>query len=108
MLNAYVSFSAKTNCIYELLALCFVYIKLSIKKTLFIYDFLAIFMVYGELSTKKLCIYVVCNAVCICKVFSKRKNCIYELMAMSFVYIKVSTQKNLSLNEFLAMVIVFF
>ena len=50
----------------------FVYIKLSIKKTLSIYELMAIVIVYVELSTQKLCIYVVCNAVYICKVFSKK------------------------------------
>ena len=49
----------------------FVYIKLSIKKILCIYELLAIVFVYVELSTEKLCIYVVFNAVCISKVFKK-------------------------------------
>ena len=60
-------------------------------------------IVFVELSTQNICIYVVGNAICICKVFSK-KSCLYELLAMSFVYIKVSAQKNLCKNELLAMV----
>ena len=42
-------------------------------------------IVFVELSTQNICIYVVGKANCICKLFSK-KECIYELLAMSCAY----------------------
>ena len=62
--------------------------------------------VYVELSTQKLYIYVVVNAVCINKIFSKN-SCICELLARSFVYIKLSITKTLCIYELLAIVIVY-
>ena len=50
----------------------FVYIKLSITKTLCICELLAMVIVFVELSTQNICIYVVGNAICICKLFSKK------------------------------------
>ena len=61
-------------------------------KTLCICELLAMVIVFVELSTQNICIYVVGNAKCVCKPFSK-KNCIYELLAMSFVYIELSIKK---------------
>ena len=84
----------------------FVYIKLSITKTLCIYELLAMVIVFLELSKQNICIYVVGNAKGICKLFSKKK-CLYELLAMSFVYIKLSITKTLCIYELLAMVTVF-